>query len=124
MILISSSWRCFSSQSVSTSASGCAYWVSCIAIGKETSGCAHNRARDFTIRSPMKPHSPVEKPDSKLGSDFGQRGATVVKLLCNRGLHLPLHDLQLGKRALCFHFLEPFVEKCDLGALRHQFRKV
>src|SRR2546430_15461020 len=51
------------------------------------------------------------------------RGA-FVKLLCNRSLHLALHDLQFGKRALCFHFLKPFLEKCDLGALRYQFRKV
>src|SRR4029077_14331887 len=51
------------------------------------------------------------------------RGA-LVKLLCNRGLHLALHDLQFGKRALCPHFVEPFVEKRDLGALRYQFRKV
>src|SRR4029453_6641341 len=34
MIRIPSSLRCFSSQSVSTNASGCAYSVGCVAIGK------------------------------------------------------------------------------------------
>src|SRR5438876_11281124 len=34
-IRIPSSFRCFSSQSVSTSASGCAYCVGCVAITKE-----------------------------------------------------------------------------------------
>src|SRR5882757_1111986 len=50
------------------------------------------------------------------------RGA-LVELFCNRSFHLAPHDLQLGKRASGFHFLEPFVEKRDLGTLRHQLRK-
>src|SRR5437773_529348 len=46
---MSSSLRCFSSQSVSTSASGCAYCVGCVAIRQEISGCFSARARDFTF---------------------------------------------------------------------------
>src|SRR5438552_8927041 len=40
--------------------------------------------------------------------------STLVEFLCNRSFHLALHDLQLRERTLRFHFLEPFVEKCDL----------
>src|SRR5947207_13727374 len=46
-IRIPSSLRCFSSQSVSTSASGCAYSVGCVAMGRKTSGCFHLVATRF-----------------------------------------------------------------------------
>src|SRR5436309_10147585 len=50
--------------------------------------------------------------------------STLVEFLCNRSFHLALHDLQLRKRTLRLHFLEPFVEKRDLRAFRHQLRKI
>src|SRR6266513_771920 len=44
-----SSLRCFSSQSVSTSASGCTYSVGCVAIGVKISGRVSVRARGFVL---------------------------------------------------------------------------
>src|SRR5215470_6900657 len=117
-IRIPSSLRCFSSQSVSTSASGCAYWVSCVAIGKETFRRHPQAGKGFYKLIADEASRPRRKrPVPSATAIFGQRRATVlmllrlqqldrvaqlrgalVKLLCNRSLHLALHDLQLGKR--------------------------
>src|SRR5204863_8252029 len=47
-----------------------------------------------------------------------------IKLFRNRGFHLTLHDFQFRARTFRFHFLEPFLEKCDLRALRYEFGKI
>src|SRR5262249_51471760 len=107
---------------------------------KETSGVAHDWARNFknsiaeealrtTTVQPRNPFQLVRATRLTLLrlqqlDGVAQLSCPLVKLFCNRSFHLASHDLKLREWTLRFHFLKPFVKKCDFGAFRYQLRKV
>src|SRR3954463_13016736 len=53
-----------------------------------------------------------------------QLGRALVELARDGDFHFALHDLELGERPLRAHFLQPLLEKRELGTFLGQLREV
>jgi hypothetical protein len=74
--------------------------------------------------------SRVRSPESERAAGLqqldgvAQFGGAFVHFLGDRAFHFALHDLQFRERTFGAHFLEPFVEKVDLGTFRRELGKI